>query len=352
MDFRILFFIGIGILLFFILFFVFVMFFQRRTLWSGFSFLCVLIATAVFSFLLVARFSDTIQEMPFLFFGILFFGGLAALALFLMPVTLLLVFLIEGIKLIRKEGVHWKNMLSIGFALLLLIFLFFQPSRFSALDLPLTDTLWTALTVGVSYILFLLLMYVTSSFLNLWHMRENRKFDYIIILGSGIFGTNVPPLLAGRIERGMRLAQKNPDAVLIMSGGQGEGENIAEGEAMKRYAIAHGFDTTRILVEDQSRNTWENLAFSRKQMKTEKPRVAIVTTSFHVFRALMIARRQGMACLGYGAKTTWYFTLNAMIREFIGYLSLTWKRHLWIYAAILFLYFGNRRFLQYMQAWR
>ena len=31
--------------------------------------------------------------------------------------------------------------------------------------------------------------------------------------------------------------------------------------------------------------------------------------------------------MGFGAKTKWYFTLNALIREFIGYLSLTWKRH-------------------------
>lgn len=62
-------------------------------------------------------------------------------------------------------------------------------------------------------------------------------------------------------------------------------------------------------------------------MNREKPKIAIVTTAYHVFRALILARKQGMKCVGFGAKTKWYFTLNALIREFVGYLSLTWKRH-------------------------
>lgn len=348
MNFHSLSLIGIGIISFSILFFILIMQFQRQTLWSGFSFLCALFALAIFAFFLVTYFSEEIQEQPVLYFSILFFGVIAALLLVFMPLIILLVFFCEGIKLIRKEGFHWQNMLSIGFAVLLIILLRHPNFGFSK-EASIGNVLYTALLLGVFYALFLLTMYVVSNLMNLWHIRENHHFDYIVVLGSGIFGTRVPPLLANRIERGMRLAEKNPNAVLILSGGQGQGESIPEGKAMASYAIEHGFDPVRIIIEDQSRNTWENLSFSRRKMEKKKPRIAIVTTSFHVFRALMIAHRQKMTCIGYGAKTKWYFTLNAIIREFIGYLSLTWKRHTCMYVMLLFLYFGFRMLIQYVQ---
>lgn len=68
-------------------------------------------------------------------------------------------------------------------------------------------------------------------------------------------------------------------------------------------------------------------------MEKDRPKVIVVTTTYHVFRALLLAKQQGLKCVGFGAKTKWYFTLNALIREFAGYLRLTWKRH--TFAAVL-----------------
>ena len=70
-------------------------------------------------------------------------------------------------------------------------------------------------------------------------------------------------------------------------------------------------------------------------LKKDRPKVVVVTTSYHVFRALLLAKQQGLKCVGFGAKTKWYFTLNALIREFAGYLRLTWKRHIFVAAAII-----------------
>lgn len=134
-------------------------------------------------------------------------------------------------------------------------------------------------------------------------------------------------MLAARIERGVELLNHNPNAVLIMSGGQGPGEDIPESEAMAVYAIAQGVDIERILMEQKSVSTEENLRFSKELMCKENPRIVIVTTAYHVFRALLLAKQQGIKCVGFGAKTKWYFTLNALIREFVGYLHLTWKKH-------------------------
>ena len=135
------------------------------------------------------------------------------------------------------------------------------------------------------------------------------------------------PLLASRIDKGIEILKKNPKALLIMSGGQGKGEDIPEGEAMARYAINKGIEESKILIENKSTNTKENLLFSSKLMTKESPRVGLVTTSYHVFRALILAKDLGIRCIGFGSVTKWYFTLNALIREFIGYLSMTWKKH-------------------------
>lgn len=115
--------------------------------------------------------------------------------------------------------------------------------------------------------------------------------------------------------------------MLIMSGGQGPGEDIPESEAMAAYAVDQGVDDERIITEQKSVSTEENLMFSKELIHKENARIVIVTTAYHVFRALILAKQQGIKCVGFGAKTKWYFTLNALIREFVGYLQLTWKRH-------------------------
>ena len=63
-------------------------------------------------------------------------------------------------------------------------------------------------------------------------------------------------------------------------------------------------------------------------MAKEETKFAVVSNNYHVFRALILAREQGLECIGFGARTKWYFAINAFIREFIGYLYLKRKFHL------------------------
>jgi putative membrane protein len=60
----------------------------------------------------------------------------------------------------------------------------------------------------------------------------------------------------------------------------------------------------------------------------------VVTTSYHVFRALLIARRMHLPCKGFGAKTKWYYTLNALIREYVGYVSLSYRLHIFVLVIL------------------
>lgn len=298
-----------------------------RTLWSGVSFFWMMICLGVSMLFILTRYSEWLASHTIVIRLLVLLTVLAACGVIAFPAVLIILFFVEGIKLIRHEGLKPSNLLSMLFSILLAGYLIVWPIVGNLKKNTLSTILYTIISFSAIYILSLMAMYLLSAILNLIHLKKNRKADYIIVLGAGINGSKVTPLLAARIERGIELLRRNTDAVLIMSGGQGPGEDIPEGEAMAFYALEKGVDIERIMVEQKSISTEENLLFSKSLMMKPDPKIIIVTTAYHVFRALILAKQQGMKCVGFGAKTKWYFTLNALIREFIGYLCLTWKRH-------------------------
>lgn len=304
-----------------------IMIHDPRTLWSGFSFFWMLALFAMFLFFTVSQYSEQLASHDWIV-GILIALFVAAVGCVLaFPVLLIIMFFVEGIKLLRHEGVKPTNLLSMLFVILLYAYLAIWPRIGNLTENTLGTAIYAIISFSAIYILALMAMYSFSAILNLIHLKKNRKADYIIVLGSGIIGTKVTPLLAARIEKGMDLLSANPNAMLIMSGGQGPGEDMSESEAMAAYAVDKGVDKRRIITETKSVSTQENLLFSRRLMEKENPKIVIITTAYHVFRALLLAKQQGIKCVGYGAKTKWYFTLNALLREFVGYLRLTWKKH-------------------------
>lgn len=300
--------------------------YESRTLWSGVGFFGLSMMTIITAFFYAFYYSETLTHYPLIMdIGVLL-AAAAVLVILFFPLATIIMFFVEGIKVIKHEGLKLTNLLSLIFAIGLFIFLFVGPIFVKSSNKIMTS-LYAVISFAVFYLLSVLASYCLSAFLNTFHLFKKRKLDYIIVLGAGIKGEQVPPLLASRIDQGIEILKKNPKALLIMSGGQGKGEDIPEGEAMARYAINKGIDESKIIIEDKSTNTKENLLFSSKRMTKESPRVGLVTTSYHVFRALILAKDLGIRCIGFGSVTKWYFTLNALIREFIGYLSMTWKKH-------------------------
>ena len=180
------------------------------------------------------------------------------------------------------------------------------------------------------------MLYTTSSFINLVNLFPG-KLDYVVVLGAGLIGDKVTPLLASRIEKGIAIYQKHPGSKLIMSGGQGPDELMTEGQAMANYAFEQGIPVEDIVIENQSTNTEENLKFSYALMKPGS-RFALVTNYYHVFRALLLAQQLKIKCIGYGAKTRFYFSLNAFIREFVGYVVMSRKAHLVVIGIVSVIY--------------
>ena len=307
---------------------------ERRTLWSGVSFFWMLLFLAIAMFFLLSKHSDWLSGHPLLINLLVALFLFAVVSIVAFPAVLILTFFIEGIRIIRHEGAKPSNLLSMLFSVLLYLYLAVWPAVGGLHVNALSTRLYAAISLSAAYLLSLMAIYALSAMLNLIHVRRNWNADYIVVLGAGLSGCSVTPLLAARIDKGIALLRKNPGAVLILSGGQGPGEEIAEGKAMAAYAAAQGVSAEQMLIEDNSRSTEENLRFSKALMAVKNPTVIVVTTAYHVFRALLLAKQQGIPCVGFGAKTKWYFTLNALLREFIGYLHLTWKKHACAMAII------------------
>jgi uncharacterized SAM-binding protein YcdF (DUF218 family) len=224
-----------------------------------------------------------------------------------------------------------------GLAVALTFYLFFAPFVVQSLsDISFFNMVFIYVGFLVSYAIIISMLYTTSSFINLVNLFPG-KLDYVVVLGAGLIGDKVTPLLASRIEKGIAIYQKHPGSKLIMSGGQGPDELMAEGQAMANYAFEQGIPVEDIVIENQSTNTEENLKFSYALMKPGS-RFALVTNYYHVFRALLLAQQLKIKCIGYGAKTRFYFSLNAFIREFVGYVVMSRKAHLVVIGIVSVIY--------------
>jgi len=300
-----------------------VMIFERRSVLSGFLLLCTVVMSGVFLLSMAQRYPDWFSAH--IFAHILLDMELIILAILLVayPLVMIPVFFVEGIILIKREGVRFRNVLSLGLAAALLMFDIIFPFIFDLNKRGIMTYIYWYLTLISLYFIIQLSSFFISNFLNLIHFKKNHGLSHIIVLGCGLSGTKPTPLLKARIDKGIEVYKNNPGSKLVFSGGQGSDEQIPESHAMAEYALSAGVKSGDIIKEDRSKNTIENLRFSNSLIKEDLNgnigRTALVTSSYHVIRSLIITRRLKMPCIGYGAKTRFYFSLNAFLREYIGY---------------------------------
>ena len=143
--------------------------------------------------------------------------------------------------------------------------------------------------------------------------------DYLIVLGAGVNGT-VPSLsLRERLDAAFTYLEGHPDTVAVLSGGQGSGEDITEAECMFRYLTAKGISPDRLIQENRATSTQENLAFSRKLIPADANRIGILSSEYHLLRARLMARDQGLEPVLVSAKTTRLtLRINYYMREVAG----------------------------------
>ena len=152
---------------------------------------------------------------------------------------------------------------------------------------------------------------------------SDTDYDYIIVLGAAVRGNTPSTALVERMEAARVYMLSHPDAVAIVSGGQGDGENITEAEAMYKWLTAKGIDGSRLIIEGRATSTYENLKFSFEIIKSRaqapNASVAVVTSEYHIYRAKLLASSLGEEVGGIAADTTHFpVKLNYFIREAFG----------------------------------
>ena len=160
-----------------------------------------------------------------------------------------------------------------------------------------------------------------------FNAKGEKNLDYIIVLGAQMRENGPSPVLRYRLDEAIEYLDANPDTICIVSGGQGPNEPYPEAEGMAAYLIDNGIDSTRILLENTSQTTAENIENSKKLMKESYNGVGIVTNNFHMFRALRIAQAQGLRNVsGISADSNTLYIPNNVLRECGGILK-NWLLH-------------------------
>jgi len=154
----------------------------------------------------------------------------------------------------------------------------------------------------------------------------NAAAKAIVILGSGSPHCTASPTLAARLDEGMTLARRMASARVVVSGGVGFNEQCSEADVMADYLIARGMTPGRLIREDRSTSTDENMRFSRQLLEHDGVSAAepivVVTSDFHLMRATRIARKAGFATVyEAGAATPLYVRYNAWLREYFANIS-------------------------------
>ncbi len=252
------------------------------------------------------------------------------------------VLIVNGIQMLKREGKSLANMLSlllgiaigIGEVATFLFVLHFTGENYDTFQFSFLP--WIFLFVSLSAIYFSLsFLSFTLYSLFLEIVPRKRDFDYVIVHGAGLLhGDKVSKLLSDRIDKAIEVYHKDPTPpILVPSGGQGSDESVSEARAMADYMLAHGIPEDHILLEDESTTTMENLKFSKKKIEEQSQSyyAALVTSNYHVYRALRYCRKIGLSCTGIGSHVAAYYWPSALIREYVAIHNE--KKHLVILLA-------------------
>ncbi|MBR3125592.1 MAG: YdcF family protein [Mogibacterium sp.] len=238
----------------------------------------------------------------------------------------------NGIVMIRNEGSSAAHLLSLALGIAVLVgeiligynlFIYSMVFGLEAQEVYLRSPVFLVTSLIIVTVIYGSLSFVIFMIYSVFLMiiPRSKDFDYVIIHGAGLIdGEKVSRLLQERLDKAIVVYRKDPSPTkLIPSGGKGSDENISEAEAMKRYLLEQGIPESDIIMEDKSTTTLENLKFSKDIIDSREGRkyTSLVTSNYHVYRALRYCRRVGLKCKGIGSHVALYYWPCALIREFI-----------------------------------
>ncbi len=211
----------------------------------------------------------------------------------------------------------WFWLLAAGF-----FFLLFWGGRYCRLH-PRRIPLWVSVPAVTCLAAAVTVFCVVEVFVFLGATTADEPgLDYVIVLGAKVHEQGISNSLKKRLDKVVEYSKESPGTVFILSGGKGSDEPVSEAEAMYDYLLSHGISQSRMVMEPLSASTVENIAYSRLviekleqsrnqsdgagiragdvapgpylEVEVKPVRIGLLTSSYHVFRACMIAKKRGL----------------------------------------------------------
>lgn len=240
--------------------------------------------------------------------GVIVFGILAVLCiLYCLAIRLFIGF---GTNFYYIWGV-----MGLGFGLISL--LCGMPAWRRRIPLILQRIFWVCFGIGVALLLFVEALVISGC-----SAKGTAGADYVIVLGAQWKTSGPSRVLKYRLDKAVEYLRENPDTRVIVSGGKGANEPIAEAEGMYGYLVDRGIEASKIQKEVLSTNTYENLIYSGELLDKENAAVVIITNDFHVYRSQKLAKAQGYRnATGLAARSFLPMQPNNLFREFFGVMK-------------------------------
>lgn len=183
--------------------------------------------------------------------------------------------------------------------------------------------------VNILVATFLLFFIILDGIIILYPKNNTEKSELLMVLGAGVNGRTPSLTLKGRLDKAVEYVENyDKDIYIIVTGGQGEGEDISEALCMKEYLVKAGISEDKIIMEDKSTSTAENFMYSKKIIKEEldidvrDSSIKVITNDFHSFRSNMLGERNGYENLNfYSSKTYWPLIPIYYVREAFAFVK-------------------------------
>ncbi len=176
--------------------------------------------------------------------------------------------------------------------------------------------------IGVLFISFLSIELLIFQAIN---YEVNTDFDYAIVLGAGTVADKPSLILKRRLDKALECLSNNENLKVIVAGGQGKGKDFAESFVMKKYLIDNGIAEQRIIEENKSTTTNENLQNSKNILNNIAPNtnnIGIITSDFHSFRAKILGEKYFKEVSVCSAESPTLVKINYAIREYLATIKM------------------------------
>ena len=167
-------------------------------------------------------------------------------------------------------------------------------------------------------VLWFVILQITG--LSLKNFVPDGEPDYVVVLGAKVNGSAPSTMLKKRLDTALGYVSEHRSPKIVLCGGKGADEQFTEASVMAEYLKSKGVDPERLILEESSSDTRENLLNAKALTEGEDPVILVVSNGFHLSRARLLARRLGFEVFTLAApgNDDPFVELSYRIREFCG----------------------------------